>query len=144
MSNHTIFIIETMLVLFFCWSFRVHIKTAFIDFIKQIQLRNYLSGNERRKLATPNNSSLLVDHSNDQLIKDAYRSLSQVSFKRDKGKIVISIPTRNYPELQDYIQKKLSHYLMQWLENNYPNRHWTRAELNKKSLFGWEFIIREK
>lgn len=145
MNDHTIFIIEMMLALFICWNLRNQIKIVIADTIKQIQLRNYLAGSERRQLANQrNNSNLLIDHSNDQLIKDAYHSLSQASIHRHKNKISITIPTKNYPELQEHIQKKIDNYLMQWLEGNYPNKHWTKAQLRTKALLNWEFVINEK
>lgn len=145
MNNHTIFTIEVMLALFIIWNFRVQIKDIILDIIKQIQLRNYLAGNERRKLATQNNnSSLLVDHSNDQLINDAYKCLSKAYITRNKGKITIRIPTKNYPELQGYIKNKIDNYLIDWLEINYPNRHWNKADLQSKTIFGWNYLIKEK
>ena len=101
MNNSTIFIIETILALFICWNLRIKIKNIIIDSIRQIQLRNYLAGNERRKLASQNsNSSLLIDHSNDQLIKDAYKRLSKALITHNKGEITIVLPTKNFPELQ--------------------------------------------
>ncbi|MDM8244837.1 hypothetical protein [Limosilactobacillus vaginalis] len=145
MNNSTIFIIETILALFICWNLRIKIKNIIIDSIRQIQLRNYLAGNERRKLASQNsNSSLLIDHSNDQLIKDAYKCLSKALITHNKGKITIVIPTKNYPELQGYIKNKIDNYLIDWLEINYPNRHWNKADLQSKTIFGWNYLIKEK
>lgn len=145
MNNHTILVIEIMLGLFICWQLREKIKLIILDMIRQIQLRNYLSGNERRKLSSQNsNSSLLIDHSNDQLIKDAYKCLSKASITHNKGKITIVIPTKNYPELQGYIKNKIDNYLIDWLEINYPNRHWNKADLQSKTIFGWNYLIKEK
>ena len=145
MDNHTILIIEVMLAIFACWQFREKIKVVIIDAIKQIQLRNYLAGNERRKLSQlQKNNNLLVDHSNDQLLQDAYKCLSRASITREKEKIAIRIPTKNYPELQDYIENKIDNYRVTWLENNYPGHHWNKATLQPRSLFGWSYSIKEK
>lgn len=145
MNNHSILTIEVMLALFILWNFRKQIKTIVIDTIKQIKLRNYLSGNEHRQLANLNtNNSLLIDRSKDQLIKDAYQCLSQATISRKKGKIIITIPTKNYPELQEYIKTKIDNYLIDWLENNYPRHHWNKATLQAKTIFGWKYSIKEK
>ena len=145
MSNNPIFIIGTMLLLFICWQLREKIKLTILDSVKQIQLRNYLSGSERRKLTElQKNNNLLTDHSNDQLLKDSYKCLSRASITRKKGKITIIIPSKNYPELQDYIEKKLDNYLVNWLESNYPGHHWNKVTLMPKSFFSWIFSIKEK
>lgn len=54
------------------------------------------------------------------------------------------IPTKNYPELQGYIKDKIDNYLIDWLEINYPNRHWNKANLQSKTIFGWNYLIKEK
>ncbi|MCW3764676.1 hypothetical protein NP061_010000, partial [Weissella confusa] len=127
MNNHIILIIEVTLSIFICWQFREKIKVVIIDAIRQVQLKNYLSGKERRQLAElrNNNNNMLIDHSNDGLLKDAYRCLSQATINRKKNKITIIVPTMNYPEIQEYIQAKLDQHLLRWLEGNYPGHHWT-------------------
>lgn len=144
MNNHTILVIEIMLGLFICWNYRIKIKNIIIDFIRQIQLRSYLSGKERRQLAElKSNTNMLIDHSDDGLLKDAYHCLSQVSISRRRDIITITVPTKNYPEIQEYVRAKLDQHLLRWLEGNYPGHHWTKPTLKKK-FFDWEYIVTEK
>ena len=145
MNNPITVTVGVILVLFLLWQYRHHIKQLVTDMIKQVQLRNYLAGHERRKISElKTNHNMLIDHSDNAILKGAYHCLSRTSIKRQENKIEIVVPIQNYPELQAYVEAKLEQHLITWLEGNYPGRHWKTKPKLEKTLFGWKDILAEK
>lgn len=116
---------------------------AIRNFINSLRLISYLTGFQK-KIAkdipyTMNSSKEAT------LVANACKYMQWSRIKRNKGKLVVLIPCSRHFEIQEYIFNLINGNLQSWLNEKYPEQHWSQIELNrsKYSLIHY-FQIKEK